>query len=317
MTGVVLIVLVMAFAAMFLAFQGVYFYIRGRREDEQIRVETRLGITKDEEEEALASLLREQATDSMLERLGEWGRKTQEAIQQAGLTMTVSDLVTRMAAFGLIAAVAAFALVGAKGLPAGIAAAYYPLATVNRAATKRAAELLAQMPDALEMMSRAMQTGAGLVDCFRLVSVELKDPVAGEFGRIADEVKYGKDWRHALDGLVTRNPSLFDLRLLVSSLLLQRETGGNMIETLARISKLIRQRAAFDAKVKAMTSEARASGLVLALMPIGVMLLVLMANPAYLEPLISTGSGQMAVVAAIVMYSLGLFLMNQMQKVKV
>lgn len=317
MSGIVLIVLVMAFVAIVLLVQGIYLYSAGKKEDEEARVEARLGIEKDEEEEVLASLLREKAADSMLERLGDWGKKTQDTLQQAGLEMTVSELVTRMGIFGAIAAVVGMVLGGPMGILLAVPAGYLPLSQVQGKATKRGKEMLGQLPDALEMMGRAMQTGAGLVDCFRLVSIELKDPISGEFGRIADEVKYGKDWRLTLEGLLSRNPSLFDLRLLVSSLLLQRETGGNMIDTLTRISRLVRQRSAFDAKVKAMTSEARASGTILAIMPIGVALLVLGANPPYMMPLVTTGAGQMALVIALAMYVVGLFLMQQFQKVRV
>ncbi len=313
--NVIALVLFMVFAAIVLGAYAAVLFVAGRKEDAEARVQNRLGITKEEEDDVLASLLKEQAADTMIDRLGAWGRKTQDTLNAAALELSVTELVGQMVAASLLVALIMIVLTGPQGLPAAIVAGYLPLRRVNNLATKRAKELLTQMPDALEMMSRAMQTGAGLVDCFRLVSVELKDPVAFEFGRIADEVRYGKDWRLALEGLIKRNPTLFDLRLLVSSLLLQRETGGNMIETLARISRLIRARASFDAKVRAMTSEARASGTILALMPVGVMLLVLVANPPYLEPLISTAAGQMAVVGGLCMYGSGLFLMQQMQKV--
>ncbi|MCB9666220.1 MAG: type II secretion system F family protein [Alphaproteobacteria bacterium] len=315
--AVIVIALVMVFATVVLSVQGVYFYTRGKKDEVEEKIRHRLGFDPNQtDEEMLASLLREQAADGMLERLGKQGEEMQATIRQAGMDITVSTLVGYMAFASLLATTLAFVAVGPKAMPPALLLGYVPLAWVRRRAAARAKALLEQMPDALEMMGRAMQAGAGLVDCFRLVQDEMSDPVATEFGRISDEVRFGKDWREALEQLLVRNPSLFELRLLVSSLLLQRETGGNMIETVNRISKLIRQRAAFDGKVKAMTAEARTSGLVLALMPIGVLILIVMANAPYLTPLVDTAVGQMVIVYAISSYAIGIFIMQASSKVE-
>ena len=82
--------------------------------------------------------------------------------------------------------------------------------------------------------------GLGLADAFRLVAEEMALPVAAEFGRVFEEVRFGRDYREALENLLERNPGIFDLQLFVSSVLLQRETGGNLIEILDNISDTIR-----------------------------------------------------------------------------
>lgn len=315
--GIILVVLAMAFAAIVLLGQAAYFYVKSKRDDEQYEIRRRLGFQAEaDEEEALASLLRERAADTMLDRLGNFGESIHMSIRAAGMNLTVSQLFTYMLVAALVASVVLFVGIGVQAMPLGLMAGYLPYWFVNKKAVSRAKSLLDQMPDSLEMMGRAMQAGAGLVDCFRLVQDEMSDPVAAEFGRVADEVRFGKDWREALEQLIERNPTLFELRLLVSSLLLQRDTGGNMIETVNRVAKLIRQRAAFDQKVKAMTSEARASGLVLALMPLGVLVMIMMANAPYLEPLTETTLGHMVIVYAVASYAFGLFIMSVSSKVE-
>ena len=86
-------------------------------------------------------------------------------------------------------------------------------------------------------MARALQAGVGLNDAFRLVAEEMPMPIAGEFGRVFEEVRFGRDYREAFEKMLDRNPGVFDLRLFVSSILLQRETGGNLIEILENIAE--------------------------------------------------------------------------------
>lgn len=318
MNGIIFVLLVAVFIAVVLGGYGVYFLIRARSEAEVGEKSRRIGIDLGPDEDDLAaSLLREDIADTMIARLGKVGENLQDTLRQGGMEASVTQIVGTSAILFVSGLLLAMLVLGVPGIPVSLALGYAPFWYVNRRATKRSKKLVDQLPDTLEMMGRAMQTGAGLTDCFRMAATEMSDPVAAEFGRVADEVKFGKDWRQSLEGLVQRNPTIFDLRLLVSSLLLQRETGGNMIDTLGRISKLIRQRASFDGKVKAMTSEARASGLVLALMPLAVLAMVFVANAEYLEPLWTTVVGQIGVVYAVVSYGLGLGLMNNMSQVEV
>jgi tight adherence protein B len=120
-----------------------------------------------------------------------------------------------------------------------------------------------------------------------------------------------------LGNLVSRNPAIFDLRLFVSSVLLQRETGGNLIEILESIASTIRSRFLFEAKVSALTSEARFSALILGSLPMLVALLLLVVNPEYMLPLITDSLGNMLLLLALMMYSLGVFLMVRLSHVEV
>lgn len=315
---IVFVILGLFFIALMMGGQAVYWYLRSQRDDEELRVRRRLGLdAAQQEEEALTSLLREQAADSMLESLGKIGAGMAHSLKGANDSRTVSQLVMVMMGLGGGAAALGMAFLGPKAILVGLPIAYLPYWRVKGKAANRARDLLVQMPDALDLMGRAMQAGTGLSETFKLVAEETKDPLGNEFGQVYDELRFGRDWRIALEDLVGRFPDVFELRLFVSSMLLQRETGGNMIETVNRLSRLIRARYVFDAKVKAMTSEARTSGMVLAAMPIGVAGLVALANFEYLTPLFTTGFGHVVIVYCVGSYGMGIFLMRSMSRVDV
>ena len=142
-------------------------------------------------------------------------------------------------------------------------------------------------------------------------------PIAGEFGRVFEEVRFGRDLREAFDKLLLRNPGVFDLRLFASSVLLQRETGGNLIEILNNISNTIRQRFVFQEKVKAMTSEAKFTALLLAGLPIFVLLTLATMNPQYMGPMFTDIIGNLILLVAGGMYCFGGFLMYEVSRVEV
>lgn len=318
----VIVVMALVFAALVLGFQGIFLWVAWKREEQDSKIRRRLGVELMEagaanpEEEAVAQIIREQAVDAAAAALGEYGERIETLIRAANAEMTVSKFITQAALMGLVIGFGLTFVVGPAGLLAVPLGAYVPFLLLQRQADARATSLLTQMPDALENMSRAMQTGTGLSEAFRIASEEMPEPISVEFGRIYEEVRFGKDWREVLNGLVERNPTIFDLRLFVSTLLLQRDTGGNMIETLASIAKTIRNRYVFDAKVKAMTSEARASGFVLGGMPVAVVALILVSSPDYLEPLWTSTLGNMFIMLALVWYLIGIYMMRLLSQVE-
>ena len=141
-------------------------------------------------------------------------------------------------------------------------------------------------------------------------------PIAGEFGRVFEEVRFGRDYRAALNGLLHRNPRLFELRIFVSSVLLQRETGGNLIEILNTISGTVRNRFLFDAKLRALTAEAKFSAMILGGLPIFVTLIISVMNPDYFTPLFEERIGNGLIFIFCSMYGLGGFLMYTISNVE-
>ena len=317
MDALALFVIALVFATFVLFFQGVFFWIAMKRESQEEWVRHRLQtktvaemVEAELEESDEKVVTKEAAVDEAVSWLGDYNEQFAITLRAAGSEMTVQGLLARMVGAGIIGTLAIASIAGLVGLMVGPLCAFLPYMIMQSRAATRADEMLALMPDALELMSRSMQTGTGLGDAFRTASEEMPEPLAFEFGRVYEEVRFGKEWRDTLQDLIDRNPTLFDLRLFVSSVLLQKETGGNMIETLSKISKTIRNRYVFDAKVRAMTSEARASGFVLAMMPLGVVVLVMFSNPEYLLPLVQESLGHMVIIACLTAYAVGLWLMK-------
>ncbi len=313
------IVLAVVFTAVLATGQGLYWAWVAKREREQEELLRRLGSgTGFTDEDGEVALFREQAVDQVGESLGQVGESLQVALRKADVNYDVSSLLTRMAVLGAVGGVlGALSPAGLFGALIGIPLGYLPLFIVQQQGNARIKKLVEQLPDSLELMARALSAGLGLSDAFRLVAEEMPMPIAAEFGRVQEEVRFGRDYREAFGKLLERNPGVFDLRIFVSSIMLQRDTGGNLIEILENISDTIRARFLFDAKLAAMTAEAKFSALILGSLPLIVLALLAFSNPDYLSPLVTTDMGATIIVACLVSYTLGILLMRDLSKVEV
>ena len=141
--------------------------------------------------------------------------------------------------------------------------------------------------------------------------------IAEELGRVYEEHNLGRDLRDALTHMAERNPTNFDLRLVVSCLLLQRQTGGNLVELLDNIAGTVRARFVFQAKVRALTAEAKLSAFVLAVLPFVIGLAILVLRPSYLLPLITEGLGIWLLAVASLAFGVGLVLLRNLSQVEV
>lgn len=312
---VLLMILAVVFTAVLSVVQGLYWAYVARQEREQEELLRRL--TGGGGEVIQESLVREQQNDAAAKALGGFGARIQEAIIASDSQLTVSGVAIRMLALGVVGVGVGLLVVGPPGILLGGVAAYVPYAVLRYQADNRAKELVSQLPDALDLMARSLQAGVGLNDSFRLVAEEMPLPVAGEFGRVFEEVRFGRDYREAFHKMLDRNPGVFDLRLMVSSILLQRETGGNLIEILENIATTIRARFGFQAKVRAMTAEAKFSAIVLGGLPLGVIMILMVTNPTYLNPLMEDTVGNMIIAFDILMYGSGIMIMRDLTNVEV
>ncbi|MEQ1504781.1 MAG: type II secretion system F family protein [Myxococcota bacterium] len=315
---VLILILAIVFTAVLATGQGLYWAWVAKREREQEELLRRLGSGSGTEDAAEAALFREQAQDAVASAMGNLGETLQGSLRAADAGYGVGTLITRMLVVGACGFVAGVMVLKGSLLGAIFAAVgYVPLFLVQRQAKTRLSKLVEQLPDSLELMARALSAGVGLSDAFRLVQEEMPMPIAAEFGRVQEEVRYGRDYREAFDKMLHRNPGVFDLRIFVSSVMLQRDTGGNLIEILENIADTIRARFLFDAKVRAMTAEARFSALILGGLPFGVLLALMFMNPDYLVPLWTTFPGHIIVGMSTMMYAIGIVIMRDMSNVEV
>ncbi|MCB9671164.1 MAG: type II secretion system F family protein [Alphaproteobacteria bacterium] len=315
---ILVVLLVVVFTAVLAVGQGLYWAYVGRQEQRQEDLRRRLGQSGAGMDEAEAeSLFVEHEADVAANALGGTGKHIQQLIISADADYSVSAFFARIIVAGGLGLILGGIGIGMIGMVLAIPAAIFPYGLLRWQASKRTTKLVEQLPDTLELMARSLQAGMGLSDAFKLVAEEMPMPVAGEFGRVFEEVRFGRDYREAFDKMLDRNPGVFDLRLFVSSVSLQRETGGNLIEILNNIAGTIRSRFVFEAKVRAMTSEAKFTAGLLACLPIFVILALSALNPEYLTPLRDDIIGNGIVFLAFCMYGFGGWLMYEISNVEV
>jgi tight adherence protein B len=180
----------------------------------------------------------------------------------------------------------------------------------------RLKKFAAQLPDAMELVARALRAGHSLAAGMHVVAEEMPAPISKEFGRVYEEQNLGIPLEEALKGMCDRVPNL-DLRFFVTSVAIQRQTGGDLAEILDRIGHVIRERFKILGQVKALTAEGRLSGIVLIAMPIGLFLLMLWMKPDYIRLLWTDPMGVKMSIAAIILVLIGSYAIKKIVDIKV
>jgi tight adherence protein B len=197
-----------------------------------------------------------------------------------------------------------------------VAAAVLPYQLVKRAIAKRLHRIEAQLPDALDLMSRALRAGHAFPTALKMVGDEMNDPLASEFRAAFDEVNFGIAMADALMNLATRVPST-DLRYFVIAVLIQRETGGNLSELLDSISAIIRDRIKLLGQIRVLSAEGKMSAWVLGLLPFAAAAMIQLTNPQFLEVLFTDPGGQKMVMVAAAMMFFGVLVMRKIIRIRV
>lgn len=190
-----------------------------------------------------------------------------------------------------------------------------PLLIIYRIRNKRIQLFESQFPDALDMMRNAVRAGFALVRALQLVGTESPDPVGMEFRKTSEEINLGIPLKDALMNLTTRVESL-DLRLFVTALLIQRESGGNLNEVLFKLSSTIRARFKLAGQIKIYTAQGRLSQVVLGLLPVVFALVVSVINPDYIMVLIREQQGHTLIAMAIILQVIGFLFIRKIIAIK-
>jgi tight adherence protein B len=189
-----------------------------------------------------------------------------------------------------------------------------PFGYVSRKRRARLEKFEEQLPDAVDVMKRAMRAGHPFNACLKLVSEDMDEPIAREFELTFADVNYGNDLRRALLGLLMRVPST-NLMAVVTAVLIQKETGGNLAEIFERISQVIRSRFRFGRRVRTLSAEGRLSAWILTLVPIILFGVLWITTPDYLPPLLENPTGQKMLVFAVVMLIVAVFWMRKIIRI--
>lgn len=180
----------------------------------------------------------------------------------------------------------------------------------------RLKKFASQLPDAMELVARALRAGHSLAAGMHVVAEEMPPPICKEFARVYDEQNLGISLEETLNGMCDRVPNL-DLRFFVTSVAIQRQTGGDLAEILDRIGHVIRERFKILGQVKALTAEGRLSGIVLIALPIGLFLMMMYMKPDYIELLWKDPLGVKMSVGAIVLMIIGSIAIKKIVDIKV
>lgn len=238
--------------------------------------------------------------------------------EQAEVTMTVATFAAICTGLALGSSVlVTFAGVNVLFAPVvGLLFGSLPFFWLLFRRKRRLQKFAAQLPEALELVARALRAGHSLAAGFHLVSQEASDPIAWEFGRVFEEQNLGIPFEEALDNLTQRVPNL-DLKFFVTAVILQRQTGGDLAEILDKIGRLIRERFAIWGQVQALTGEGRLSGIVLLALPPLLFVTVYRMNPDYLSLLFTDELGKKMLVGGIVMQLLGALAIRKIVNIRV
>jgi tight adherence protein B len=191
-----------------------------------------------------------------------------------------------------------------------------PFAWLLMRKKRRIRQFVAAMPEAVELISRALRAGHGLASGLRLVAEEMKGPVADEFHRVFEEQNLGIPIELALRNMADRIP-VMDVRFFVIAVIIQRATGGDLAEVLDKIGRLIRQRFELFGHVKALTAEGRLSGIVLLAMPPALLAFLSVVNNDYVSILFNTPMGVKLLTGTAVLQVVGAWSIKQIVSIKV
>ncbi|MEH3106813.1 MAG: type II secretion system F family protein [Sphingomonas fennica] len=240
-------------------------------------------------------------------------------LERTGRSWTLGQYA--MACAGLAAAMALTLLVTGQGLllsvVAGLAVGLgIPHMIVGRMATKRVTKFTTRFPDAIELLVRGLRSGLPIGETMAVVASEVSGPVGVEFRGVVDRMKIGKTMDQSLQEAADRLGTA-EFQFFVIALAIQRETGGNLAETLSNLADVLRKRGQMKLKVKAMASESKASAWIIGLLPFIVFGLITFVNPTYMSGFLTDPRLQFVGMGGLLWMALGVFVMSKMMNFEI
>ena len=271
----------------FLLVEGIYLTVFGKSISLNARVNRRLEmIEKGTGREQVLEQLRKEMSQHMNARGIPLYKILASKAQKANIAFSPQQLIMIMVGLSGVAYVgltlgteAETVVRAALAVVMGVGGVYF---WVNRKAKKRMSLLEEQLPDAVELMVRSLRVGHPFSSAIAIVSKEVADPLGTEFGLIADEATYGRDIAESLRAFAERMDNQ-DLHFLAVAVSIQQQSGGNLAEILDGLAKVIRARFKLFRRVKAITAEAKWSGMFLSGFPIGALVMIQMLKPDYYD----------------------------------
>lgn len=318
-----IIIIIAAFVGVTALVGGVAIFLRG---DTDEKLEGRLSqLTSNSNRDAKSgSILKAGALD-VYQAGGGFFEGLTERLGRLNLMFEQADIAINPKYFIFVCLGLAVSGVAALAA-AGVQAAFFPLAAGGGGALpvlwllwrrkRRLSKFGAQLPEALELVSRALRAGHSLQAGFQLVGQECPEPISKEFRRVFEEQNLGISLEESLEALTDRVPNI-DLKFFCTAVILQRQTGGDLAEILDKIGRLIRERFQIWGQIQALTGEGRLSGVVLLGLPPVLALVVWKLNPDYISLLFTDELGKKMLLGAVVMQILGALVIRKIVNIKV
>jgi tight adherence protein B len=251
-----------------------------------------------------------------------WGKQVEDDLQRADIRLTVSEFVAVRLLFGMGLAMIPVVMIGTG--PLGILAIVLALLVgfvlpgfyVGFAKKRRVNKLEHQLIEALTLISNSLKAGFGLLQSFDLASRQLEHPISTELRRTLYDIHVGMSTDQALQDLSERSGSR-DIEIVVTGMLIQQSTGGNLGEILENVGHTMRERIRIRGEIKTLTSQQMLTGLVIGALPFFLALAFTFLSPDYMRPLIETGIGRMMLVGAGMLEMFGIFLIRQILNIEV
>lgn len=321
--GVPVLLIILTFFFFLFLLEGLFLLFWDPRRVQRRRLQKRMKYLQGLEENLSASSLIKADTMSDLPWLRQVLKRMQrlEQFQELLLQADVSWSLTTLFLIFLISGAAGLSLgffsQGPLGALAGVLLGLYlPYWLLKFKKKRRVKKFEKQLPEALDLLARGLKAGHAFSSGLQIVGSEMPNPVGLEFFRTFREYNHGMDLNSALINLCKR-VELRELRFFTTAVMIQRETGGNLVEILEKISGLIRERFKLRNQIKALTAEGRLSGLILILMPPILFLVMLRINPDYTMLLVNHPLGRMMAMTALTFQALGVLAIRKIVNIKV
>jgi tight adherence protein B len=315
------LIYIMIFVAVVVIVNGIYLIVFGKSISLNSKVSRRLTLLeKNANREQVLEQLRKEMNQHLNARNIPLYSMLAKKAQRANIAFSPQALIGIMALLSVFAFMMLSVMTSAEfglriviGAAMGIGGVFV---WVNRTAKKRMSLLEEQLPDSIELMVRSLRVGHPFSTAIGIVAKEIPDPLGSEFGVISDEAAYGRDVAESLKAFAERMDSQ-DLRFLAVAVSIQQQSGGNLAEILEGLSRVVRARFKLFRRVRAITAEAKWSGMFLSGFPIAALLMINVVQPDYYDEVKGTAAYIPAALFVVTFLIINIIYMKVMTNIKV
>ena len=252
---------------------------------------------------------------------GAWLKRMERDLRLADSNLQPSDLITGRIALAGAGFVLSFMFLSSPwglivGLAGGVLGFMLPQFWIGHRKSQRASLLISQLPDALTFIANSLKSGFGMMQALSAASEQMKHPIATELGTTVHETNVGSSMEEAFRNLSERCEN-YDIDLVVTAILIQRQAGGNLAEILENVADTMRERARIRAEIQTLTAQQQLTGIVIALLPVFVGGMFMVVSPEYISVLFTDTIGRVMLIAAATLEAVGVFVIKRILAIEV